>query len=188
MSSAFRRLPVVAVASLSALGGVGLFVGSSRAPTSPWESGAAVATSPDDSTTATGVTSAVTASGATTSIGGASTSTTIAETTTTHPAGFIDPAEARDAAQSLVSAYIESQYDAQVNDPACSLPATGASADEFVCYALRPGDLVIALRATIGDDRLITLTLITDQGAPTTTTSTTTTTVAPAGTTTTAGA
>ena len=94
----------------------------------------------------------------------------MARTTTTHPAGFVDSAEARDAAQALVPMYIQKEYGAAVTDAACSLPPTGAVGDEFVCYALRQGDLVIALRATIGDQQLITLALITDQGAPTTTT------------------
>ena len=111
-----------------------------------------------------------------TTIGGASTSTTIAVTTTTHPPGFVDAAEARDAAESLVPAYIQSQYGATVTDAACSLPATGAAGDEFVCYVLRPGDLVIALRATIGANQLLTLALITDEGAPTTTVAAATTT------------
>jgi hypothetical protein len=105
-----------------------------------------------------------------TTIGGGSTSTTVARTTTTHPAGFVDSAEARDAAQTLVPMYIQKEYGAAVTDAACSLPSTGAVGDQFVCYALRQGDLVIALRATIADEQLITLALITDQGAPTTTT------------------
>jgi hypothetical protein len=166
MSSISRRLPVAAVASLSLLGGgVALLAGwSNRAPTGDGSNVAAATT--DQPTT--------TMAAASTTIGGGSTSTTVVRTTTTHPAGFIDAAEARDAAQGLVSAYIDSRFDAAVVDPACSLPTTGAVGDEFVCYALRPGDLVIALRATIGDDRVITLALITDQGAPTTTTTTTT--------------
>ena len=42
------------------------------------------------------------------------------------------------------------------------------SAIEFTCYGLKPGNLVIALRATVGPQRLIELELLVDQ-QPTTT-------------------
>jgi hypothetical protein len=144
-----------------------------------WRDPAARGSTPTVATTAAPATAAATSTSASpTTIGGGTTSSALAATTTTHPPGFIDAAEARDSAQSLVSAYIESQFGATVTDAACSLPPTGAVGDHFVCYALRPGDLVIALRATIGDDQLITLALITDEGAPTTTTTAAPTTTA----------
>lgn len=96
---------------------------------------------------------------------------------TTIAVGFADGDEARTAAEGLIPSYIQSQFDVAVTDAACSKPDTGAAGEQFVCYALKPGDLVIALRATIGDERLVELTLITDQQA-------TTTTVAPVATTT----
>ena len=89
--------------------------------------------------------------------------------------GFAEGAAASEAAEELLSGYIASQHGVGVSDPACSEPPSGAVGEVFACYALKPGDLVIALRATIGEDRLVTLELITDQ----TTTTTTTTTVAP---------
>jgi len=46
------------------------------------------------------------------------------------------------------------------------VPATAAIGETFACYALKPGDLVIALRATIGEERLISLELITNQSEP----------------------
>lgn len=82
------------------------------------------------------------------------------------------------AAEQLLTPYIASQHLAEVTEPACSQPPTGAVGETFACYALKPEDLVIALRATIGEERLISLELITDQLAPSTTTSTTTTLVA----------
>jgi hypothetical protein len=89
--------------------------------------------------------------------------------------GFATGADASAAAEGLLTGYIASQHGVDVTDPACSEPASGAVGETFACYALKPGDLVIALRATIGEERLITLELITNQ-EPTTTT---TTTVAP---------
>ena len=163
MDRAPRRLLVPLVAATCLLTGFGaLAIGVASRPADQARGTAAVATGEPTTATAAGPTT----------IGGGSTSTTVARTTTTHPAGFVDSAEARDAAQTLVPMYIQKEYGAAVTDAACSLPPTGAVGDEFVCYALRQGDLVIALRATIGDQQLITLALITDQGAPTTTTTT----------------
>jgi hypothetical protein len=88
-------------------------------------------------------------------------------TTTTFPA-FADGEEARLAAEELITAYIESEFGVSVTDAACSVPASGAVDEQFACYALKPGDLVIALRATVGPQRLIELDLLVDQ-APTTT-------------------
>jgi hypothetical protein len=165
MDRAPRPLLVPLVAATCLLTGFGaLAIGVASRPADQARGTAAVATG--EPTTATAA--------APTTIGGGSTSTTVARTTTTHPTGFVDSAEARDAAQTLVPMYIQKEYGAAVTDAACSLPPTGAVGDEFVCYALRQDDLVIALRATIGDQQLITLALITDQGAPTTTTTTTT--------------
>jgi hypothetical protein len=163
MDRAPRPLLVPLVAATCLLTGFGaLAIGVASRPADQARGTAAVATG--EPTTATAA--------APTTIGGGSTSTTVARTTTTHPTGFVDSAEARDAAQTLVPMYIQKEYGAAVTDAACSLPPTGAVGDEFVCYALRQDDLVIALRATIGDQQLITLALITDQGAPTTTTTT----------------
>lgn len=92
------------------------------------------------------------------------------EAPTTMVVGFADGDEARTAAEGLIPSYIQSQYQLDVTDAACSKPATGDAGQQFVCYALKPGDLVIALRATIGDERLVDLTLITDQQPTTTTT------------------
>lgn len=97
--------------------------------------------------------------------------------TTLNP-GFVDGAAASAAAEQLLAPYISSEFLAEVTEPACSQPPTGSVGETFACYALKPDDLVIALRATIGDDRLISLELITDQ-IPTTTTTTTTTTSPP---------
>ena len=96
--------------------------------------------------------------------------TTTAAPTTTNP-GFSSGAAASAAAEDLLVGYIASQNDVEVTDPACSEPPTGAVGETFACYALKPGDLVIALRATIGEERLVTLELITDQ-VPTTTSTT----------------
>ena len=164
MDRAPRRLLVPLVAATCLLTGFGaLAVGVASRADDQARGTAAVATGEPTTATAAGPTT----------IGGGSTSTTVARTPTTHPTGFVDSAEARDAAQTLVPMYIQKEYGAAVTDAACSLPPTGAVGDEFVCYALRQDDLVIALRATIGDQQLITLALITDQGAPTTTTTTT---------------
>ncbi len=90
--------------------------------------------------------------------------------TTTTDSGFADGAAASLAAEELLPGYIESQHGVEVTDPACSEPPTGAVGETFACYALKPGDLVIALRATIGEERLVTLELITNQNPTTTTT------------------
>ena len=49
------------------------------------------------------------------------------------------------------------------------MPPSGDVGDEFACYGLKPGNLVIALRATVGPQRLVELELLVDQPAPTTT-------------------
>ena len=95
--------------------------------------------------------------------------TTLAAATTTNP-GFADGSAASAAAEDLLIGYIASQHDVDVTDPACSEPPTGEVGETFACYALKPGDLVIALRATIGEERLVTLELITNQTPTTTTT------------------
>ncbi len=100
--------------------------------------------------------------------------TSTSSTSTTINPGFVDGAAASAAAEQLLTPYIASEHLAEVTEPACSQPPTGAVGETFACYALKPDDLVIALRATIGDDRLISLELISDQ-MPTTTTSTTST-------------
>src|SRR5690606_7826230 len=79
-----------------------------------------------------------------------------------------DPASVSLAAESLIAPYIESQYALTVTDVACSTPEAAAEGDQFVCYALRPGDQVVALRATIGADQVVSLSLITDLTPPTT--------------------
>ena len=89
---------------------------------------------------------------------------------TTTDSGFADGAAASLVAEELLPGYIESQHRVEVTDPACSEPPTGAVGETFACYALKPGDLVIALRATIGEERLLTLELITNQNPTTTTT------------------
>ena len=73
------------------------------------------------------------------------------------PTGFVDAAEARDAGRR--SCRCTSRYGAAVTDAACSLPATVG--DEFGALdaRAREGRLAIALRATIGDQQLITLVL-----------------------------
>jgi hypothetical protein len=171
MDRAPRRLLVPLVAASCLLTGLGaLAIGVAARPADQARGTAAVTTGEPATIAATATTATTTV--VPTTIGGGSTTTAVAQTTTTHPAGFVDSAEARDAAQTLVPMYIQKEYGAAVTDAACSLPPTGAVGDEFVCYALRQGDLVIALRATIGEQQLITLALITDQGAPTTTTTT----------------
>ena len=173
MDRAPRRLLVPLVAATCLLTGFGaLAIGVASRPADQERGTAAVATGEPTTVGPAAAPTTTGAAGALTTIGGGSTSTTVARTTTTHPTGFVDSAEARDAAQTLVPMYIQKEYGAAVTDAACSLPPTGAVGDEFVCYALRQDDLVIALRATIGDQQLITLALITDQGAPTTTTTT----------------
>jgi hypothetical protein len=96
-------------------------------------------------------------------------STAEGSTTSGVPA-FADGEDARHAAEELIGAYIESEFDVVVTDAACSVPTGGDVGEEFTCYALKPGDLVIALRATIGPQRLIELDLLVNQ-SPTTTTS-----------------
>lgn len=93
---------------------------------------------------------------------------------TTTPA-FSDGDDARLAAENLIASYIDSQFDVTVSDVACSVPETGEVGEEYMCYALKPDDLVIALRATIEPDRLIALELVLDQTEPSTTTATETT-------------
>jgi hypothetical protein len=122
------------------------------------------------STTSGGTTDAPATTGGLTTIPLVSAPTTAAATTTTNP-GFASGAAASAAAEDLLIGYIASQHDVDVTDPACSEPPTGAVGETFACYALKPGDLVIALRATIGEERLVTLELITNQ-TPTTTTTT----------------
>jgi len=90
------------------------------------------------------------------------------EAPATTAAPFPDAATASLAAESLIAPYIQSQYALAVTDVACSNPPTGAQGEQFVCYALQPGDLVVALRATIDADSVIDLTPITPVG-PTTT-------------------
>lgn len=94
--------------------------------------------------------------------------------TTTGVPAFADGEEARAAAEDLIASYIASEYGETVTNEACSVPPTGAVGEEFACYALKSGDLVIALRATVAEDRLIELELILDQTEATTTTSATT--------------
>jgi hypothetical protein len=88
--------------------------------------------------------------------------------TSTEPR-FPDGSAARVAAVGLIGSYLESQMGITITDAACSEPPTGAAGETFVCYGLKPNNLVIALRATIGAERLIALDVITDQ-QPTTTT------------------
>jgi hypothetical protein len=96
---------------------------------------------------------------------------TLGASTTSGPPAFTGGEDARAAAEELLGAYVESEYGVAVTDAACSVPPTGAVGDQFVCYALQPGALVIALRATVGEQRLIGLELLFDQ-PPTTTTTT----------------
>jgi hypothetical protein len=95
--------------------------------------------------------------------------------TTTGVPAFADGEDARHAAEELLGAYIESEFGVTVADAACSVPPSGEVGSAFACYGLKPGDLVIALRATVGPQRLIELELLVDQ-QPTTTTSATATT------------
>lgn len=107
-------------------------------------------------------------SGGLTTVPLVSASTTSAAPTTTNP-GFTSGVAASAAAEDLLLGYIASQHGVQATEPACSEPSSGAVGEVFACYALKPGDLVIALRATIGEERLVTLELITEQVATTTT-------------------
>ena len=97
------------------------------------------------------------------------------DTTTTGIAAFTDGEEARHAAEELLATYIESELGFAVTDVACSVPSTGDVGDEFACYTLKANNLVVALRATVGPQRLIELELLLDQTAPTTTSTTPTT-------------
>jgi hypothetical protein len=94
---------------------------------------------------------------------------------TTGVPAFADGEDARHAAEELLGAYIQSEFGVTVADAACSVPPSGEVGSEFACYGLKPGGLVIALRATVGPQRLIELELLVDQ-QPTTTTSATATT------------
>ena len=94
---------------------------------------------------------------------------TIEGSTTSGVPAFADGEDARHAAEELLGTYIETEFAVTVTDAACSVPASGAVGDQFVCYGLKPGDLVIALRATVGEQRLIELELLVDQQATTTT-------------------
>jgi hypothetical protein len=94
---------------------------------------------------------------------------TLSGPTTTGIPAFVDGEDARLAAEELIPAYIESEFGASVTDAACSVPERGDVGDEFACYALKPDELVIALRATIAARRLIELDLIYNQPPPTTT-------------------
>jgi hypothetical protein len=91
------------------------------------------------------------------------------ESTASGPPAFVDGQDARLAAEELLGTYIESEFGYTVTDAACSAPATGEVGEQFTCYALKPESLVIALRATIGSQRLVELELLVDQ-LPTTTT------------------
>jgi hypothetical protein len=103
---------------------------------------------------------------------------TIDASTTTEVPTFADGEEARQAAEELIGAYIESEFDVSVTDAACSVPPSGEVGSEFACYGLKPGNLVIALRATVAPQRLVELELLVDQ-QPTTTTSAASATTAP---------
>jgi hypothetical protein len=100
---------------------------------------------------------------------------TVDGSTTTGIPAFSDGEDARHAAEELLATYIESELGFAVTDSACSVPPTGDVGDEFACYALKSDDLVVALRATVGPQRLIELELLLDQTAPTTTSTTSTT-------------
>jgi hypothetical protein len=110
-----------------------------------------------------------------TSLDGTVASSEVGPTTSGVPA-FSDGEDARAAAEDLIATYIATEYGEAVTDAACSVPETGSVGEQFACYALKPGDLVIALRATVAEERLIELTLILDQTATTTTAATETTT------------
>lgn len=90
---------------------------------------------------------------------GPTTSTTAAPDAapTTTILQFADGETASNAAESLIAPYLQSEYAESVTDVACSTPATGAEGEQFVCYALKPGDLVIAMRASIGAELVISL-------------------------------
>ena len=94
---------------------------------------------------------------------------TVDESTTIGIPAFADGEDARHAAEELLGVYIETEFGVAVTDAACSVPASGDVGDQFACYALKPGNLVIALRATVGEQRLIELELLVNQPATTTT-------------------
>ena len=94
---------------------------------------------------------------------GAEPSTAAPTTTVPH---FASGAAASTAAVGLIRPYIESQFDIDVGDVACSEPDSGDEGAEFVCYGLKPDELVIALRATVAAEKVITLDLITNQLPP----------------------
>jgi hypothetical protein len=96
--------------------------------------------------------------------------------TTTGVPAFADGEDARHAAEELLGAYIQSEFGVTVTDTACSVPPSGDVGSQFACYGLKPDALVIALRATVGPQRLIELELLVDQRPTTTTTATATTT------------
>ena len=151
------------VASIGLLvAGLGTVAGLSQIGSGAATTTAAAPTTSGDST------DAPTTTGGLTTTPLVSAPTTQAATTTTID-GFASGAAASAAAEDLLVGYIQSQHDVEVTDPACSEPASGAVGETFACYALKSGDLVIALRATIGEERLITLELITNQVATTTT-------------------
>jgi hypothetical protein len=81
---------------------------------------------------------------------------------------FADGSAASLAAESLIVPYIEAEYGVSVTDVACSEPGTGAEGERFVCYALAPAEEVVALRATIGAELVISLAEITGLTPPTT--------------------
>lgn len=171
MSRPARAVTAASAASLCLVGAV-LLAGRGGSPAGP----GAMILAPTTAEEATVVeTTVVETSEALISVAPMSTSTTVALP------GFVDGEAASAAAEQLLVPYIASEQGVEVTEPACSQPSTGAVGETFACYALKAGDLVVALRATIGDDRLITLELITEQMATTTTTSSTsstTTTVA----------
>jgi hypothetical protein len=100
---------------------------------------------------------------------------TVDGTTTTGIPALADGEDARLAAEELLATYIRSELGFAVTDAACSVPSTGEVGEAFACYALKTNDLVVALRATVGPQRLIELELLLDQTAPTTTSTTSTT-------------
>src|SRR4051812_46290732 len=106
MDRAPRRLLVPLVAASCLLTGLGaLAIGDTARPGDQARGTAAVTTGePASIAPATAATTPTTV--VATTIGGGSTTSTVARTTTTHPAGFVDSAEARDAAQTLVPMYI----------------------------------------------------------------------------------
>lgn len=170
MTAWTRRLPLLVAMIVTGVAAVGL--GDVLVPdehhsvSARPESSPTVAASGEPTTTSLSTTTATTVVDSTSATSEPGPTTTINE--------FLAPIDASTAAEESLGAYIESQFDVVVTDPACSLPATAAIGDQFVCYGLKPGGLVIAFRATIGDERLVSLELLTDQ-QPTTTTAAPTT-------------